>query len=421
MRVLVVGNGAREHAIAWKLRQSPRVTELLAAPGNAGTAQVAENVAVGAEDLHGLLRLARDRGVDLTVVGPEAPLADGIADRFQAEGLTLFGPTKGAAMIESSKSFAKRLMLESGVPTGSAEVFDSYPDASAYVGSAPMPVVVKADGLTAGKGVTVAETREEALGALGACMVDRRFGDAGDMVLVEEALEGPEVSVFAFVDGRNVSAMASACDYKRVADGDRGPNTGGMGSFSPPPLWTNSLAQRVRAQVMEPVANVLADRGTPYSGVLYAGLMLTADGPKVLEFNCRLGDPETQVVLPRLKTDLAEVMIGAARGCLGPVEWDARPGVGVVMASGGYPNAYSTGHPIDGLDGTDGDVVVFHAGTKAVATDAGDTRIVTDGGRVLTVTAFGETLEEARERAYANVARIRFENAVYRSDIGARL
>ena len=421
MRVLVVGNGAREHAIAWKLRQSPRVTELLASPGNAGTAQVAENVAVGAENLDGLLRLARDRGVDLTVVGPEAPLAGGIADRFQAEGLTLFGPTKGAAMIESSKSFAKRLMLDSGIPTGSAEVFDSYPDASAYVKSAPMPVVVKADGLAAGKGVTVAETREEALDVLRACMVDRQFGDAGDRVLVEEALEGPEISVFAFVDGRNVSAMASACDYKRVGDGDRGPNTGGMGSFSPPPLWTDGLAQCVRAQVMEPVADALAERGTPYSGALYAGLMLTADGPKVLEFNCRLGDPETQVVLPRLKTDLAEVMIGAARGCLGPVEWDARPGVGVVMASGGYPDAYSTGRPIDGLDETDGDVVVFHAGTKAVTTDAGDTRIVTDGGRVLTVTAFGETLGEAREKAYANVARIRFHNAVYRSDIGARL
>jgi phosphoribosylamine--glycine ligase len=250
-------------------------------------------------------------------------------------------------------------------------------------------------------------------------MVERQFGEAGDRVLIEEALEGPEVSVFAFVDGHNVSAMTAACDYKRIGDGDVGPNTGGMGSYGPPRFWNDDLEQQVRSEVMEPVANALADRGTPYRGMLYAGLMLTADGPRVLEFNCRFGDPETQVVVPRLKTDLAEVMIGAARGDLGPVEWDARPGVGVVMASGGYPNAYSTGYPIDGLDKIDEGVLVFHAGTKRVTADSGDTEVVTDGGRVLTVTAFGETIEEAREKAYANVRRVRFNDAVYRNDIAA--
>ncbi|MDP6403006.1 MAG: phosphoribosylamine--glycine ligase, partial [SAR202 cluster bacterium] len=312
MKVLVVGNGGREHAITWKLGQSGHVTTISVAPGNAGTARIATNVPIDASDVEGLVRFAKESRVGLTVVGPEAPLADGIADRFQAEGLLLFGPTKGAAMIESSKSFAKQVMLDAGVPTGAAEVFDSYEDATAYVESVPMTFVVKADGLAAGKGVTVTSTRGEAQRALRVAMVERQFGEAGDRVLIEEALEGPEVSVFAFVDGHSVSTMTAACDYKRIGDGDVGPNTGGMGSYGPPRLWDDELDKKVRSEIMEPIAHALADRGTPYHGILYAGLMLTAGGPKVLEFNCRLGDPETQVVLPRLKTDLAEVMIGTA-------------------------------------------------------------------------------------------------------------
>jgi phosphoribosylamine--glycine ligase len=421
MKVLVVGNGAREHAITWKLGRSDGVTAISVAPGNAGTGQIATNVPIDASDVEGLVRFAKEGRVGLTVVGPEGPLAEGIADRFQEEGLLLFGPTRDAARIESSKSFAKQVMLDAAVPTGSARVFDSYEDATAYVESVAMPVVVKADGLAAGKGVTIATTRRQAMDALKVAMVDRQFDEAGDRVLIEEILEGPEVSVFAFVDGRNVSAMAAACDYKRIGDGDVGPNTGGMGSFSPPRFWNDDLENTVRAEVMEPVANALADRGTPYHGMLYAGLMLTAGGPKVLEFNCRLGDPETQVVLPRLKTDLAEVMIGAARGDLGRIEWDSRPGVGVVMASGGYPNAYAIGYPIDGLDNMDEGVLVFHAGTKHVTTESGATEVVTDGGRVLTVTAFGETIEEARVKAYANVRRVLFDGAVYRNDIAAAL
>ena len=422
MRVLVVGNGAREHTVAWKLCQSPRVTELFVAPGNAGTAQLATNVSIAPTDIEGLLQFARDRRIDLTVVGPEATLAAGIADRFHEAGLLLFGPTKDAALIESSKSYAKELMLEQGVPTGAAQTFSSFRDAAAHLDLLPYPVVIKADGLTAGKGVTVADTRMEALEALRTTMEEKRFGVAGERVLIEEHLEGREISVFAFVDGERVSPMVAACDYKRIGDGDVGPNTGGMGSFSPPPMWTKELDARVRNEIMEPVVAAFAARGSPYRGVLYAGLMLTDSGPKAIEFNCRLGDPEAQVVLPRLKTDLLDVMMGSATGGLEgiPIEWEPRACVGVVLASGGYPGDYATGYPIDGLGSLDKDVMVFHAGTR-VDGDAGDDTapIVTDGGRVLTVTGTGLTVEEARRRAYANVERIRFKDSVYRKDIAA--
>ena len=438
MNILVVGSGGREHAIAWKLSQSPQLSDLFAAPGNAGTAQLARNVPIGATDIEGLFRFAQESKIDLTVVGPEAPLAAGIADRFQEAGLLIFGPTQAASLIESSKWFAKELMLRRGVPTGTAETFVTYDEAARYVQSAPLPVVVKADGLTAGKGVVVARTREEATEALRQQMVEERLGEAGKRVLIEEHLQGQEVSVFAFVDGPDVSGpMVAACDYKRVGDGDRGPNTGGMGSFSPPRFWTPGLEYQVRAEIMEPVARALADRGNPYSGVLYAGLILTSEGPKVIEFNCRLGDPEAQVILPRLKTDLAEVMMRTARGALDGVsiEWDPGACVGVVLASGGYPGAYGTGYPIDGLQGLDSSVTVFHAGTKDLSPqppllgkERGRTNptpdadgmwvgLVTDGGRVLTVTALGSTLEQARRKVYDDIGRIRFKDSFYRRDI----
>ena len=422
MKVLIVGNGAREHAIAWKLEDSPGVTELFVAPGNAGTAKLARNVPITATDIDTLLNFSTVNSIDLTVVGPEAPLADGIADRFLDAGQRVFGPTKRAARIESSKSFAKDLMVRYGVPTGAASTFSSYARAQEHIRNADPPIVVKADGLAAGKGVVVAQTREEALEALRLQMDERRFGPAGDIVVIEEYLRGREVSVFAFVDGENVSPMVAACDYKRAGDGDAGPNTGGMGSFSPPAVWTDALENMVRHEVMEPVTRALAAEGSAYRGVLYAGLILTEQGPKVLEFNCRLGDPETQVVLPRLKADLLDVMIRTADGTLDGVEleWDQRGCVGVVVASGGYPGEYSMGYPIDGLDRLDEDVIVFHAGTRP-GPDAGDGRPIatTDGGRVLTVTSLGSTLEAARQRAYANVERISFEGAYYRTDIAS--
>ena len=415
MKVLVVGNGAREHAIAWKLRQSPTVTDLKVAPGNAGTGQIAENVGIGAGDIDGLAGYAGANGIDLTVIGPEAPLAEGIVDRFQDAGLTVFGPTGSAARIESSKAFAKDLMLRHNVPTGAAATFETLDQAVEYAGSCDVPVVVKADGLAAGKGVIICQSRDEALAAVRLCMEEKSFGAAGDRVLVEEFLEGQEVSVFAFVDGEYVSPMVAACDYKRVGDGDVGPNTGGMGSYSPPTVWGADMESHARREVMEPVARAMVAEGCPYTGLLYAGLILTRDGPKVLEFNCRLGDPETQVILPRLKSDLAEIMMGTAQGRLDgiSIEWTSKACVGVVVASGGYPGSYPTGLPISGLYDIDDDVTIFHAGT------AGEEQVVTSGGRVLTVASLGSDLEAARRRVYDNIGRIDFQGAFYRKDIAA--
>ena len=414
--MLVVGGGAREHAITWKLSQSPLVDELLVAPGNAGTAEIASNVDVDPEDLDGLLRVAKEQAVDLTVVGPEAPLAAGIVDRFRDAGQSIFGPSREAARIESSKLFAKELMLDSGVPTSAARAFTSFREASEYVEGLAMPVVVKADGLAAGKGVVVADIRDEAVDALHACLEARVFGAAGEVVLIEECLVGREVSVFAFVDGAHVSSMVAACDYKRAGDGDEGPNTGGMGSFTPPSFWDDDMERRVRGEIMERVAAALAERGTPYSGALYAGIMVTEEGPRVFEFNCRLGDPETQVVLPRLKTDLAEVMICTAQGSLSDlcVDWGTEAAVSVVVASGGYPGSYEKGFRIDGLDSME-DAVVFHAGTR---TD-GQGGVLTDGGRVLTVVSTAGSVEEARRLVYRSVPRIGFRDSFYRTDIAA--
>ena len=418
MRVLVVGSGAREHAIAWKLAQSPKLGELIIAPGNGGTSEVGENVAVDAEDVDGLLGLVKERKVDFTVVGPEAPLAKGIVDLFDEAGLLIFGPTEGAARIETSKAFAKYLMLRNRVATGSARRFDDYEEALTYLNAHSVPVVVKADGLAAGKGVVVAESREEAEAALHSQMVEGEFGDAGRTVLIEEFMEGPELSAFAFVDGERVSPLVAACDYKRIDEGDAGPNTGGIGAYSPPTpdLWSDEVEHEVRTRIMEPVVQALKEAGSPYKGVLYAGLMKTADGLKVVEFNCRMGDPETEVVLPRLKSDLLEVMLATARGDVSEIslEWDSRAAVGVVMASGGYPRSYTTGYPIDGIDQVGPETVVFHAGTKL----EGDI-LSTDGGRVLTVTALADSLDGARHAAYESAEKITFQNAYYRRDVAA--
>ena len=417
LKVLLVGSGAREHAIAWKLSQSPRLGELLIAPGNAGTAHLGTNVPVPATDVQGILDLAREQSVDFTVVGPEAPLAAGLVDALTGAGMKAFGPTQAAARIESSKAFAKELMLANGVPTGLASWHSDYHDALRRLDEVGVPIVVKADGLAEGKGVLVARTRQEAEDALRDWMVGGKFGESGSVVLLEEYLEGPEISVFPFADGRNISSLVAACDYKLSGDGDTGLNTGGMGSYSPPvaDLWNAEMDDRVRREIIEPTISALAAAGVPYVGALYGGLILTRDGPKVIEFNCRLGDPETQVILPRLKSDLLEVMWAAASGDVGavPLEWDERACVGVVIASGGYPEAYDTGYPIEGLDSVDPGALVFHAGTK----ESGGGAVVTNGGRVVTVAALGSTVAEARAEAYANAARISFTGSFYRNDI----
>ncbi len=417
MKVLVIGKGGREHAIAWKLSQSRRISTLLCAPGNAGTASIAPNVTISDSDVDALLEFARHEKVDFTVVGPEAPLADGIVDRFQESGLSIFGPTQAASRIESSKSFAKDLMRRAGVPTGRAEVFSDFKAARNYVEALSPPVVIKADGLAAGKGVVIADTKERALSALREQMVDRAFGSAGETVLIEEFLQGPELSVFAFVDGKRLSPLIAAVDYKRVGEGDTGPNTGGMGAYSPPlsVLWNPEVERSARTEIMEPVVAAMADDGCPFVGVLYAGLMLTRDGLKVIEFNCRFGDPETQVVLPRIESDLLELMLAAVDGNVQDAPLKVTPDscVGVVVASGGYPDAYETSLPISGLDIVENDTSVFHAGTKLNDSE----EIVTDGGRVLAVSATGKTRHEARRKAYAATESLSFDGSFFRGDI----
>ena len=418
MNVLVVGSGAREHAIAWVLNRSAKIANLYAAPGNAGTATLGTNLQCAPDDLEGLARLVEANHVGLTVVGPEGSLASGIVDLFTDRGLPIFGPTKAAARIEASKSFAKELMTAQGVPCPEFRVFQTYDEAYRFLSKNESPVVVKADGLAAGKGVLMCQGREEALEALHDCMEARVFGEAGDTVVVEEYLEGREVSVFAFSDGEHLSSPVAVCDYKRLLDGDAGPNTGGMGSYAPPEFWTPQLEEQVQEEVMAPVVKALAQGGSPYRGILYAGLMITSQGPKVLEFNCRFGDPETQAILPLLKTDLLDVLMASASGQLNnlSVEWGDGACVGVVMASGGYPGEYARGVPINGLDDVDHDTLVFHAGTRYVG-NREEKRVVTDGGRVLTLVGRGATLSQARDRAYDNVERVHFRGAQYRQDI----
>ena len=413
---MVVGGGAREHTLAWKLSQSKKVAEVYVAPGNAGTAQVARNLNIPLSDLDALCRAAKDNRIDLVVVGPEAPLAAGIVDILQGMGIRAFGPTKEAALIESSKVFAKKLMHKYGIPCARDAVFTSFKEAQDYVKKQSPPMVIKADGLAAGKGAIVAQSAEEALKALSDIMETRVFGDAGNQVLVEERLIGRETSLLAFTDGKTVVPMVPACDYKRVFDHDLGPNTGGMGCYSPSKFLGQELSKWAVKNILEPVVKAMAHEGKPYKGVLYAGLMLTSDGPKVLEFNARFGDPETQVQLPLLKSDLVDIMLAVIDSTLyqTKIEWSSDACVGVVMASGGYPGNYKQGFPITGLERVDPGILIFHAGTRA---DGG--RICTAGGRVLTLVATGKTVAEARERVYLNLPRIRFENCRYRKDIAA--
>jgi len=417
VNILVIGSGAREHTLVWKISQSPRVKEIYVAPGNAGTGLIAKNLNIKATDLESLLEAAKERKIDLAVVGPEAPLAAGIVDLFERNGIPTFGPSREAAKIESSKVFAKKLMEKHGIPCAKSKSFSSFAAAKDYVQAQRPPIVVKADGLAAGKGSIVASSTNEALKALSEIMEQRIFGEAGNQVLIEECLVGREVSLLAFTDGKTVVPMVPACDYKRVFDNDQGPNTGGMGSYSPPGFFDEEMTNQVKDTILEPTVRAMAEEGKPYKGVLYAGLMVTAEGPKVLEFNARFGDPENQVMLPRLESDLVEIMLAVVESQLDKIEvrWSDNACVGVVMASGGYPGSYKTGFPIEGLDRVDKDVLVFHAGTKA-----SEGKILTDGGRVLTVTATGKTMAEAREKVYSNIPRIYFEGCHYRKDIAAR-
>jgi len=421
MKILVVGSGAREHAMAWKLSRESGVDEVLCAPGNAGTSRVARAYPLDVSNPQAVLALAEREAVDLTVVGPELPLAHGVQDLFASRGRLLFGPSRVAAQLESSKAFAKRFMDRYGVPTARFRVCDQVDEALRAVAGPEFgfPVVIKADGLAAGKGVTVAPDRETAERAVRDAMLERRFGDAGGRVVIEECLVGEEASYFAICDGRQALGLPTAQDHKRAFDGDEGPNTGGMGAFSPSPLVTPDVDRRIRAEVVEPVLQGLASEGHPYQGFLYVGLMITRDGPRVIEFNVRLGDPEAQVVLPMVRTDLAPLLEAAARGALETTvcEQDPWPHVGVVLASGGYPGAYDTGAVIEGLDeaaALDG-VLVFHGGT-AIQGDA----VVTTGGRVLTVVGRGDDFAQAIERAYAAEARIRFSGKQVRTDIGLK-
>lgn len=416
MRVLVIGGGGREHALARGLAESARVDEVLCVPGNAGTAAIAENVAGNVDDHNGLVNLARAKRVDLTIVGPEAPLCAGVVDRFQAADLRIFGPTAASARVEGDKAYAKKLMKSAHVPTAEARIFDRYGEAKEYIATRDSGIVVKASGLAAGKGVSVCEDPADGLLALEKIMVDRAFGAAGDVVVVEELLKGPELSVFALVDGNTIYVLDTAQDHKPVGEGDTGPNTGGMGAYSPAPIATPNALATVEREILVPIVDALNGDEAPYRGILYAGLILTPGGPKVLEFNCRFGDPEAQPLLLRLESDLFELLEVVVDGRLAEadVRWSPKSAVCVIMASEGYPGSYESGKVITGLDEVAGrdQVYVFHSGTKRI-----EHLTVSSGGRVLGVTALGDDVADARRRAYEAVEDIHFENAYYRRDI----
>jgi phosphoribosylamine--glycine ligase len=418
VKILVVGSGGREHAIVWKLAQSSRTPTLYCAPGNAGIESLATCVPVKADDIAGLKTFVQSEKIDLTVVGPEAPLALGIVDEFRKSELKIFGPTKGAARIEASKVFSKEIMASAKILTAKAQSFDQIKPALVYVALHELPVVVKADGLAQGKGVMVAATREEAMQAVRDSMEHAVFGQAGQRVLIEQFLDGEELTIMAFTDGRTVVPMLPAQDHKRVRDGDAGPNTGGMGAYCPAPLGTTALCEQVTRQVLYPAVEALSRMGCPFQGVLYAGLMVVKGTPYVLEFNARMGDPETQVVLPLLKTDLLEVIEAVVEHRLEQltVDWHDETAVCVVMTSGGYPGAYQTGRPIHGLPTTtEATAMVFHAGTVRTGTE-----VVTAGGRVLGITGRGKTLADAQAEAYRVTKSIAFDGAHYRTDIAHR-
>jgi len=415
MRVLVIGSGGREHALAWKLARSPQVSQAFIAPGNGGTAAVGQNVPIAATDISGLVSFARQEQIDLTVVGPEVSLVAGLVDAFNAAGLRAFGPTRAAARLEGSKAFAKQFMIEEGIPTAPATLFRDYAAAQAFLRQIVPPVVVKASGLAAGKGVIICPTMQEAEAALQQVMVERAFGEAGDECLIEDCLQGEEVSLLAFCDGKTIMPMIPARDYKRVGDGDQGPNTGGMGGYAPSPYLPPALVQEIMARVLQPVVDGMQRRGMPYVGVLYAGLMLTDLGPRVLEFNCRFGDPETQSLMPLLESDLAEICLACIEGRLDQIQvrWSSDQAVCVVLASGGYPGDYASGKEIVGLEEADHiPSVVFHAGTKRQ-----EGQLVTAGGRVLAATSTAPSLSQARAQVYAAVERIHFDGRHYRKDI----
>lgn len=418
MNILVVGSGGREHALVWKLSQSSKADKIYCAPGNAGIAQLAECVSIKVEQLDELLEFALNNAIDLTVVGPEVPLTMGIVDLFQSKGLKIFGPSKVAAEIEGSKTFAKDLMYKYNIPTAKYGAFTDAEQAKAFVKEIGLPCVVKADGLAAGKGVLICETEQEAILAVEDILVDNKFGDAGSRVVVEEFLVGQEVSMLAFTDGTHVVPMVSAQDHKRIWDGDKGLNTGGMGAYSPAPIYTQDVHDIVVPQVLQATVDAMKAEGRTFAGVLYAGLMLTDKGPKVLEFNARFGDPETQPIMMRLKSDLVDIILAIIDGKLEPglVEWHDEAAVCVVIASGGYPESSEKGIEIFGLEEANATkAVVFHAGTKL-----SDGKMVTNGGRVLGVTALGADIQTAIDNAYEGVSKIKFERMQYRNDIGKK-
>lgn len=417
MKVLIVGSGGREHAIAWKVAQSPKVEKIYCAPGNAGIGEIAECVPIGAMEFDKLVAFAKEKEIDLTVIGMDDPLVGGVVDAFEAEGLRVFGPRKNAAILEGSKAFSKDLMKKYHIPTAAYENFNNPEEALAYLETAKMPIVLKADGLALGKGVLICNTLQEAKDGVKELMLDKHFGDAGNTIVIEEFMTGREVSVLSFVDGNTIRIMTSAQDHKRAKDGDQGLNTGGMGTFSPSPFYTPEVDEFCQKYIYQPTVDAMKAEGRPFKGVIFFGLMLTEDGPRVLEYNARFGDPEAQVVLPRMKNDIIDVFEACIDGTLDKVQLDfeENAAVCVVLASDGYPEHYEKGYPIEGLDtfkGKNG-YYVFHAGTKL-----SDDKIVTNGGRVLGVTAKGSDLKQARANAYAATEWIQFENKYKRNDIG---
>ncbi len=419
MKVLVIGSIRREHALVWKINQSPQVSKIYCAPGNAGISKLAQCININADNIEKLVNFAQEEKIDLTVVGPELPLSKGLVDEFNRKGLRIFGPSKEATEIESSKVFSKYLMKKHNIPTANYEVFQNSEKAFDYIKQQTFPLVIKADGLAAGKGVFIVRNLVQAIDALDALMNENKFGEAGRQVVIEEFLEGEEVSILAFCDGKTVVPMVSSQDHKKIFDNDQGPNTGGMGAYSPVPFYPDEFEKRVLEEILKPTLKGLQSEGREYKGVLYAGLILTKEGPKVLEFNARFGDPETQVVLPRLKTDLIDILNAVIEETLHKIniEWEDNAAVCVVVASGGYPGKYQKGKVISGLERLEKmkDIIAFHAGTKLK-----DNKVITSGGRVLGITAWDRTISKAKERAYKGVKEIYFEDMYYRKDIAVK-